>query len=96
MAYDALGRKAEADSALAIMETHHANVDAYDIATVYASRGDLNRAFSWLNRAYEQRDRSLFWIKVDPQMRNVQSDSRFEALAGKIGLTDETPKRGTL
>jgi TIR domain len=39
--YDALGRKSEADAALAKLEKTHANEDGYEIGRIYANRGDL-------------------------------------------------------
>lgn len=50
LAYDALGRKAEANAALANLEEHHANYKAYEIALVYANRGELDQAFAWFDR----------------------------------------------
>jgi TolB-like protein len=86
--YDALGRKGEADAELAFMEQKLANDQAYSIAQVYANRGDLDRAFKWFDRAYQQRDSDLLWAKVDPLLKNVQTDRRFSLLLRKIGLSD--------
>ncbi|HEY2683107.1 MAG TPA: TIR domain-containing protein [Steroidobacteraceae bacterium] len=87
MAYDALGRKQEADAALASMEKAGADSNAYLIALVYASRNDLNRAFQWLDRAYLDHNPTLTTVKVDPLLRNVQSDPRFKALLVKLKLS---------
>ena len=88
LAYDALGRKAEADAALANMEKHHAANKAYEIGLVYANRGELDRAFVWFDRAYRQRDTQLFNLKVSPRTKNLRSDPRFNALLGKLDLLD--------
>ena len=45
-------RKAEADEALARFTKEHANDRAYRIAQIYAYRGDGDKAFEWLDRAY--------------------------------------------
>jgi TolB-like protein/tetratricopeptide (TPR) repeat protein len=88
LAYDALGRKAAADAALAYLEKNLTTNSAYGIGRVYASRGNLDRAFEWFGRAYRQRDDNLLYAKVDPLLKNVQSDPRFNMLLRKIGLLD--------
>jgi len=86
LAYDALGRNPDADIALAHLEEHHANDNAYQIGLVYATRGQLNQAFEWFDRAYRQRDAQLFSIKLSPRTKNLRSDPRFDALVRKLGL----------
>jgi DNA-binding winged helix-turn-helix (wHTH) protein len=88
LAYDALGRNAEAETALANLEKRHAYDKAYEIALVYANRGELNRAFAWFDRAYRQRDTQLFNLKVSPRTENLRSDPRFNALLRKLDLLD--------
>jgi TolB-like protein len=86
LALDALGRKSEADLALANLEKDHANDNASGIAKVYASRGNLDQAFKWFDRGYRQHEDDLLWIKVDPLVKNVQNDARFAVLLQKLGL----------
>ena len=88
LALNALGRKAETDSALAYLIENHSNDEPYGIALVYASRGDIDQAFEWLDRAYAQRDFSLLDAKVDPDLKNVRSDPRYTALLKKLTLLD--------
>src|ERR1700679_1585257 len=88
VALDALGRKPEADLALAKLEKNHANDNATGIAKVYASRRDLDQAFKWFDRGYRQHEYEIMWIKVDPLVKNVQSDPRFKQLLTKLGLRD--------
>ena len=88
LAYDALGRKGEADAALANLEKHHANDTAYEIGLVYANRGELDQAFGWFDRAYRQRETVLFNLKFSPWTKNLRSDPRFNALLRKLGLLD--------
>jgi TolB-like protein/cytochrome c-type biogenesis protein CcmH/NrfG len=86
LALDALGRKAEADAAFATFRKHHVNDDAYAIAGIYASRGEIDETFNWLDRAYQQRDIELLTAKVNRLFRGVRADPRFEALLNKLGL----------
>jgi tetratricopeptide (TPR) repeat protein len=88
LAFDALGRKGEADVALANLEKHHANDNAYEIGLVYANRGELDQAFGWFERAYRQRDTYLFNLMVSPRTKSLRSDPRINALLRKLGLLD--------
>jgi serine/threonine-protein kinase len=59
---------------------------AYQIAEVYAWRGEKDKAFEWLERAYAQNDGGLSFIKVDPLLASVKDDPRFAAVLMKMGL----------
>jgi TolB-like protein/Flp pilus assembly protein TadD len=86
MAYDALGRKADADRALANAEQVAAQGAAYQIALIYAARKDTEHAFAWLDRAYAQRDAGMLWIKCEPFLKNLRQDPRYEGLLHKMHL----------
>ena len=58
----------------------------YAFATIYAGLGEKDTAFDWLDRAYELHDAGLIWMKWDPQLDYLRSDSRFQALLNGIGL----------
>jgi hypothetical protein len=59
---------------------------AYQIAEVYAWRGDKERAFEWLERARAQRDGGLTSVKADPLFRGLQSDPRWGRLLRSVNL----------
>ena len=59
---------------------------AYQIAEVYAGRGEKDLAFEWLERAYRQQDGGLMQLKVDPLLASLHSDPRFKALMKKMNL----------
>jgi len=88
LAYHAMGRKREADAALAelIKYDRHAEM-SYQIAEVYAFRGEADRAFEWLERAYDQRDPGLPpHLKGDLLLQNIRHDPRYTALLNKMRL----------
>jgi TolB-like protein/lipoprotein NlpI len=85
---DALGRKNDADAAFAKLIEAHAQDEAYGIASVYASRGDVNHAFEWLDRAYVQREFELYWLKVDRDFKALRNDPRFHAMLVKLNLIE--------
>jgi len=86
LAFDALGRKREADSELAIAEANHKNEKAYWIALIYASRGDVDNAFLWLDRAAKQKDPGMQWIRGDPMLDALVKDPRYDALLRRSNL----------
>jgi hypothetical protein len=56
LAYHALGREQDSDAALAGLIGEYSNQGAYQIAQVYAYRGQSQESFTWQERAYKQRD----------------------------------------
>jgi TolB-like protein/Flp pilus assembly protein TadD len=86
LAYHALGRKKEADAALAeLIEKNHKD-GAWDIAQVHAFRGEAESAFEWLERAYAQRDPGLTEIKSDPSFDKLRDEPRYRAFLAKMRL----------
>jgi TolB-like protein/Flp pilus assembly protein TadD len=88
LAFGELGRQSDADRALAALETNYADSRAGHIASVYACRKQLDRAFAWLDRAYLQRDGWLPLIKADPCVKNLEPDPRYKALLRKLKLPE--------
>jgi len=86
LAYHALGRKPEADQALSEFATRSSQKSAFYIAEVHAFRGELNQAFEWLDRAYQQREISCTWVKTEPLLKNLWPDPRFKAFLRKMNL----------
>lgn len=88
MAHFAQGRKGESDAELAEAIQHNGTSWPSEIARVYAFRGESDRAFEWLERAYEGRDEDLYIIKGDPLFKNLQRDPRYKAFLKKMNLPD--------
>ena len=84
--YWAMGRKADARQALTQLEAKYADIDAFDIACVYAERKDLDAAFKWLDRAYRTHDLAMIFLKIHPQLRNLYGDPRYQALLREMNL----------
>ena len=62
------------------------NVYNYGVASIYAGLGEKEKAFEYLEKAFEKRDSSLFSVKIDPWLKSLHSDPRFKALLKKMGL----------
>jgi TolB-like protein/Flp pilus assembly protein TadD len=89
MANHALGRKAESDAALAEAISKYGNTMAYFIAFAYAYRGEADRAFEWLDTAFERHDPSLGSISNYPMFGRLQSDPRWLPFLRKVGVAPE-------
>lgn len=88
LAQHALGNKQESDRALTELTAEYAADVAFQIAEVYAFRGELDSAMAWLERAYQQRDPGLVEMKGDPLLKNLQHDQRYTAFLKKMRLLD--------
>ena len=84
----AAGRREEAGAMIAalIERSQTAYVSPYGIASAYAVAGENAKALDWLERAYEQRDGTLVWIKVHPRMDGLRAEPRFRELLAKMKL----------
>ena len=86
LAQQARGDRVAADAALNALIAGHSNDMSFQIAAVYAFRGDADKTFEWLDRAYEQHDPGVMAIIDNPFTRELRSDPRFAAFCKKVGL----------
>jgi TolB-like protein/Tfp pilus assembly protein PilF len=86
--HHAAGRSAEAEEALRTLIGTNAGDAAYQIAEVYAVHGDIDAAFEWLERAYVQKDAGMPWTKIDPFLRSLHGDPRWNVFLRKLGFVD--------
>jgi TolB-like protein/DNA-binding winged helix-turn-helix (wHTH) protein len=92
LVYPALGRKAEADSALD--EVLHKHPGALlMLADIYAVRGETDRAFAALDRAAatDAPDSELLQIQTNPYFKSLHGDPRYRALLRKLGFPESGP-----
>ncbi len=86
--HDVEGDREKSDVALQeLIDKYHAE-GAYQVAQVYGARADVDRAFEWLDRAYDQRDPGVTEAKQDPEMRALHADPRWEKFLRKLKLAD--------
>jgi TolB-like protein/Flp pilus assembly protein TadD len=89
MAYHALGRKSDSDTALAAVIAKYEKDGPYNIAYVYAFRGEADQAFEWLDKAVEYGDGGLADIVTDNLFDNIHADPRWLPFLRKIGKAPE-------
>jgi serine/threonine protein kinase/Tfp pilus assembly protein PilF len=61
-------------------------VDPARIAYDYASLGERDQAFVWLEKAYAEKSDDMAWIKVNHQAESLRADPRYAALLKKMGM----------
>jgi serine/threonine-protein kinase len=69
-----------------IKQSEKSYVSCVRIARIYVALGDNDRAFIYLNKAYEDRDIGLPALKTGPYFDPLRDDPRFDALLGKMRL----------
>ena len=89
MAHHVLGRKADSDAALAALIAKYEKDAPYNIAHVYAYRGDADKTFEWLDKAVEYGDGGLGEIVTDNLFDKIRADPRWLAFLRKIGKAPE-------
>ena len=62
------------------------NVSSLNFAQIYASLGEVERAFAWLDKALEEQAIWLPFLKVDVKFDLLRSDPRFQALLRRVGF----------
>jgi len=90
-AYAAGGRDREAREVLdrLLKRSTKEYVSAYDVAIVYTGLGDRDRAFEWLEKAYEERSNSLVRFRMDPRIWSLRSDARFQDLLRRMNFPQD-------
>jgi TolB-like protein/Tfp pilus assembly protein PilF len=88
MAEHSLGHVEAAQRELDAEIAGYAQGAAYQIAEIYAWRGEKDKAFEWLERALAQNDGGLSFIKADPLVKPLHSDPRYAAFLRKLGLPE--------
>jgi TolB-like protein/tetratricopeptide (TPR) repeat protein len=82
------GRRAEADADFVTYIAKYAAISPFLAASAYARRGDADRAFEWLDRAYQEHDDALAGLKVSYGFRNLHADPRYKAILRKMALPE--------
>ncbi|HWN09898.1 MAG TPA: protein kinase [Pyrinomonadaceae bacterium] len=94
------GRKDEARAILAELLSRRDEewVTGYEIAVVYSLLGEADEAFAWLAIADQEMAVGLSFVRVDPRLKTLRSDSRFDDLlrrteiSGAHEAVDQTPR----
>jgi TolB-like protein len=85
VAQHARGDRTAADAALADLMAHNQGLD-YQVAQVYAVRGEKEKAFEWLQIAFDHHDTGMLALLVEPLLKSLRDDPRYKALVAKMNF----------
>jgi len=54
------------------------------VAEIYTGLGERDKAFEWLEKAYEERSGEILFLQSDPLWDNLRTDSRFQDLLRRV------------
>ena len=86
VAYYALHRRKESDTALSELIAKYQSQNAFLIAEVYSFQKEPDQAFKWLNRAYVEHDSGVAETKLSSLLKNLRGDPRYTAFLKKLRL----------
>ena len=93
MAQHSLGHAKKSHHALDELIAKFGEFDAYQVAEIHAWRGEKDRAFEWLERAWEEHDGGFVAVrpnncslKCNPLLHSLHGDPRYTALLKKMNL----------
>jgi tetratricopeptide (TPR) repeat protein len=88
-AYAVAGRKNEAQQVIdqLLKRSEDNYVSPYYIALVYTGLGEKDKAFEWLEKAYEERESYFNLFRVEPVFDALRPDPRFVSLLSRVGHT---------
>jgi tetratricopeptide (TPR) repeat protein len=80
------GRSEEARQILAVMldRSRRTKGGAFDVALVYAGLGENDQAFTWLDKAVDDRSLGFEWMHTT--VNDLRRDPRFEKLGQRAGI----------
>lgn len=85
IAQEARGDRATADAALADLIANNRGLD-YQVAQVYAVRGDKEKALEWLQVAFDHHDTGMLALLVEPLFHGLRDDPRYKTLVAKMNF----------
>ena len=88
LVYGLAGRKSETQKIIIELKerSRHHYIFPSVFAYAYLGLGDKDRALTFLERAYEEHDPALFYLKVSPLLDPLRSEPRFQALLRRMNF----------
>ena len=84
--YYTKGKQVESESLLQEFIKKHADDGAFQVAEIYAWRGEKDKAFEWLEKAYHNHDGGITQLKNNPFLKSLEKDPRWTIFLKKAGL----------
>jgi TolB-like protein/Tfp pilus assembly protein PilF len=90
-AYARAGNIKEARRVIQVLEdrSRERYVAPYWILLIYEGLGENDRAFELLEKAIDERNETMIWLKIGPYYDGLRSDPRFSALINRLWFTED-------
>jgi adenylate cyclase len=87
--YAKLGRQGEAQAVIKELEKRYADksADGRDLVVVYTGLDDKDKAFAWLEKAFENHSVFLMFLKLEPLLESLHSDPRWKEMERRVGIS---------
>jgi serine/threonine protein kinase/lipoprotein NlpI len=87
IAYTKQGNRVKGQEILSrLLDASRRYTSPYHIALLNFALGREDEGFQWLDKAYEERDYWLCWLKIEPLFDDYRDSSRYISLLKKVGL----------
>jgi TolB-like protein len=86
LAHYVRGDRGAADLSLAELIAKSRDIAAYQIAEVYAVRGEADKAFEWLQISFDTHDTGMLGLLSDPLLHGLRDDPRYKNLLTKMAF----------
>jgi len=67
-------------------ETSAAGSPSFYVAMIYTQMKEVDLAFEWLDKAYEDHEVEMYWLKVEPPFEPLHDDPRWQVMLDKVGF----------
>jgi tetratricopeptide (TPR) repeat protein len=93
--YATAGKRTEARRVLGQLKqlSTEKHVSSYEIAVIHVGLDETDEAFSWLEKAYEERSAWLPYSGMDPRLDPLRADARFTSLRNKVNVAAASGSR---
>ena len=87
--YAKLGKRTDVEQVIKELEKRYADkrADGRDLTIVYVGLDDKEKAFAWLEKAFADNSLFLAFLKLEPLMEPLRSDSRWPDLERRAGIS---------
>jgi TolB-like protein/Tfp pilus assembly protein PilF len=86
MIHHALGHATESNAALQALIDGYGWTAAYQVAEAWAHRGEIDKAFEWLERAHAHRDPGVVYVLTDVFLAPLHGDPRWQPFLQRVKL----------
>lgn len=57
-------------------------------AMIYSSKNNVDEAFRWLEKSFQDNEIELYWLKVEPEFESLYNDPRWKMMIDKVGFPE--------